>query len=108
MTQAIPDGFQKVATLDQTPQGQARIFRVGERSIALCNLNGEIYAIDNSCSHDDGPLGDGVLCGREIECPRHGARFDVITGEATAMPAAVGVQTYPTRVVGQDILVRLD
>ncbi len=101
-------GFVKVARMQDIPSGQARTYEVGEDSVALCNVDGVIYAINNICSHDDGPLGDGTLQGCEIECPRHGARFDVRTGSVTAMPAAVGVDTFETFVDGGDIYVKLE
>lgn len=101
-------GYVKVARLQDVPAGQARTFEVGEESVALCNVDGVIYAINNICSHDDGPLGDGTLDGCEIECPRHGARFDVRDGSVTAMPAAVGVDSFETVVDGDDIYVKID
>ena len=73
--------------------------------IAVCNVDGELYAIEDVCTHDGGSLDQGELDGVEIECPRHGARFDVRTGEATLMPAVMPVQTYPVRVEGETIFV---
>jgi len=101
-------GFVKLAKTTDIPTGEARTYDFGDDSIALCNVEGAFYAIDNVCTHDDGPLGDGKLVGCEVECPRHGARFDVRTGEVTAMPAAVGVNSYETYVDGDDIYVKLD
>lgn len=108
MTTAELTGYTKVARLQDIPLGEARIFNVEDESIALCNVEGAIYAINNTCSHDDGPLGDGKLNCFEIECPRHGARFDVRSGQATAMPAAVGIDTFETKLDGDDIYVKLD
>jgi 3-phenylpropionate/trans-cinnamate dioxygenase ferredoxin subunit len=73
--------------------------------IAVCNVDGRFYAIEDVCTHDGGSLDQGFLEGEEIECPRHGARFDVITGEATLMPAVMPVQTFPVRVEGGEIFV---
>jgi len=101
-------GFVKLAKTNEIPTGEARTYDVADESIALCNVEGRFYAIDNVCTHDDGPLGDGKLIGCEIQCPRHGARFDVRTGDVTAMPAAVGVNSYETYVDGDDIYVKLD
>ena len=101
-------GFTRVARLDETPVGEVRTFDVGDESIAICNYKGSIYAISNICTHDEVPLGSGKLLGCEIECPRHGARFDIKTGEATAMPAAVGVDTYETKIIDNEIYVRID
>lgn len=108
MTDKTLDGFVRVARLQDIPAGQARTFEIGDDSVALCNVEGVIYAINNICSHDDGPLGDGTLDAYEIECPRHGARFDVRSGAVTAMPAAVGVDTFETIINGDDIYVKFD
>ena len=101
-------GFVRVARLSDVPLGEARTYDTGEYSVALCNVDGVIYAINNLCSHDDGPLGSGKLIGAEIECPRHGARFNVTTGAVTCMPAAVGIDTFQTKLVGEDIYVKLE
>src|SRR5215203_4236154 len=78
--------------------GKARVVDVGDKRIALCNVDGSIFAIDDVCTHDDGPLGEGELIGHRIECPRHGALFDVRTGKAVTLPAVDPVDTYPVRV----------
>jgi len=88
-----------VATIDELPEGKVIVVSAAERRIALCNYGGAIYAIDDVCTHDRGPLGEGELIGHEIECPRHGARFDVTTGRATRLPAVRPVQAYPVHVV---------
>jgi 3-phenylpropionate/trans-cinnamate dioxygenase ferredoxin subunit len=81
---------------------------VGEEELALCNVDGEIYAVANLCTHDHGPLGEGYLLGDEIECPRHGARFDVKTGSVSVLPAVVPIPTYDVRVEGDEILVSIE
>ena len=75
--------------------------------IVVFRTGGEIYAIADACSHDDGPLGDGDLDGYEVICPRHGARFDIRTGKVLALPAVVDIPAYPVRVVDQLIEVGL-
>ena len=87
-----------VAGVDEIPEGKVITVTADSRRIALCNYGGNIYAIDDVCTHDGGPLGQGELEGKEIECPRHGARFDVMTGQATALPAVRPVRTYPVRI----------
>ena len=87
-----------VAKVGDIPPGCMRLLLVGETRIALCNVGGTLYAIEDLCTHDDGPLGEGVLQGGEVECPRHGGRFDVRTGAATQMPAVAPVRTFPVRV----------
>jgi 3-phenylpropionate/trans-cinnamate dioxygenase ferredoxin subunit len=99
--------FVKVAKTTDIAAGQVKICKVNGREIALCHVDGEFYAIDDVCTHDDGPLGEGELDGYEIECPRHGARFDVKTGRATALPAVMPVQAHPVRVEGDDVEVQI-
>jgi 3-phenylpropionate/trans-cinnamate dioxygenase ferredoxin subunit len=76
--------------------------------VAVFNVDGRFYAIEDVCTHDDGPLADGELDGYEIECPRHGARFDLRDGRVLSMPAITPVPYYEVRVEGDDILVRVD
>lgn len=97
--------FEKIARVSDIPEGQAKIFEVGEESVALCNADGKIYAVANLCSHDDGPLGEGELSGKEIECPRHGARFDIETGKALCLPAIEAIPTYKVEVRGDEVWV---
>jgi 3-phenylpropionate/trans-cinnamate dioxygenase ferredoxin subunit len=84
----------RVGARNDVPEGTAIVVEAGEQRLALCNVAGEIWAIDDICTHDGGPLGEGVLYGDEIECPRHGARFDVRSGKVTHMPAVQAVKTY--------------
>lgn len=96
-----------VAAVGDIPPGTTRVVQVGDRSLALCNVNGEFFAVQNLCTHDGGPLGEGVLFGYAIECPRHGARFDVRSGAVLALPAVRPIQTFKTRVQGGKIEVSL-
>lgn len=96
-----------VASTRDIPPGKAKVVRVGENSLALCNVNGAFFAVQNLCTHDGGPLGEGVLFGYAIECPRHGARFDVRSGAVLALPAVRPIQTFKTRVQGDKIEVAL-
>ena len=95
--------FVKVGTMSDVPPGTSKVFEIGDRAVAVCNVNGELYAVDDVCTHDEGSLDQGDLDGYEIECPRHGARFDVRTGEVQALPAAVAIDTFKVRVEGDDI-----
>lgn len=90
--------FVKLAGTADVEPGQVKVCEVQGRRIALCNVDGTFYAIDDVCTHDGGPLGEGELTGHQIECPRHGARFDVRSGRALALPAVVPVRSYPVRV----------
>lgn len=87
-----------VAAVDDLPSGDRLFVDIDEHPIVIFNLAGEYFAIGDVCSHDDGPLGDGDLEGYEIHCPRHGAKFDVRTGQVLALPAIVDIPAYPVRV----------
>jgi 3-phenylpropionate/trans-cinnamate dioxygenase ferredoxin subunit len=96
----------KVGEVGGLAPGQVKVIMpLGER-IALANVEGEYFAVDDVCTHDGGPLDQGEVIGHQIECPRHGARFDVRTGRPT-LPAVLPVKTYPVRVVGNDIELEL-
>ena len=99
--------FVKIGKTDEVAPGQAKAYDVDGRRIALCNVDGAYYAIDDVCTHDGGSLDQGQLEGDQIECPRHGARFDVKTGRALTLPAVMPVQSYPVRVAGDEIEVEL-
>lgn len=71
----------------------------------LCNVDGKIYAIEDVCTHDGGPLEQGTLEGETIVCPRHGATFDVRTGDVITLPAVVPLMTFDVSVEGDDIFV---
>jgi 3-phenylpropionate/trans-cinnamate dioxygenase ferredoxin subunit len=104
--QSAPDGWLPAGRVDDLPPGRVRLVTDGgELRIAVCNVDGEFYAIEDVCSHDGGPLDQGFLEGTEIECPRHGARFDVRTGEATLMPAVMPVLTFPVKIEGDQLFV---
>ncbi len=92
-----------VASAADIPPGRVGVVSVEDRRIALCNVEGSFYAIDDVCTHDGGSLDQGELEGVEIECPRHGARFDVRDGRVTQLPAFRPVETYPVRVEGDTV-----
>lgn len=73
----------------------------------LCNVDGDIYAIEDVCTHDGGELDQGWLEGCRIMCPRHGAFFDVTTGAALTLPAVMPVATFKVRLEGNDIFVEV-
>lgn len=76
--------------------------------VALTKINGKICAFENTCTHDGGSLDGGRMEGKEIICPRHGARFDMETGEATRMPATESIEVYPVEVKDGQVMVNLD
>ncbi|MBI4091233.1 non-heme iron oxygenase ferredoxin subunit [candidate division WWE3 bacterium] len=100
--------FVKVATLSEVPKNSIRPFDVLGVPIAVANLNGNFYAIANVCTHDGGPLGEGEVVDECcVECPRHGAKFELATGKVVALPATQPVDTYEVRIDGEDILVQI-
>ncbi len=94
-----------VATAADIPLGSRRVLRLEDQPIAVFHLEDGWYAIDDVCTHDGGPVAEGRLEGCIIECPRHGATFDVRTGAALTFPAVSPVATYAVRVVGDDVQV---
>ena len=96
-----------VAKVGEVPPGGVKVSRIGDQEIALFNIGGAYHAMDDICTHDGGPLAEGIIEAHVIECPRHGARFDIRTGAVLGMPATVPVATYPVRVEGDEIQVAL-
>jgi 3-phenylpropionate/trans-cinnamate dioxygenase ferredoxin subunit len=100
-----------VCLLDEFPPGTVRIVETPQPflSIGVYNCGGELYALEDRCSHDDGPLCEGEFdCAeRTAVCPRHGARFDIATGRALTLPAYIAVDTFPVR-VREDGMVVID
>ena len=96
--------FVKVASVPEIPLGQGKTIEAGGRKIALFNVDGKFFAIDNTCAHRGGPLGEGSLEEKTVTCPWHGWRYDVTTGVSEISPD-VGVPSYPIKVEGQDIYV---
>ncbi|HLC04201.1 MAG TPA: non-heme iron oxygenase ferredoxin subunit [Anaerolineales bacterium] len=97
-----------VATPGELGNGERKLLDIDGEIIAVFNIAGAYFAIADVCSHDDGPVAEGeVVMGTEIECPRHGARFDLKTGKALSLPAVVDIPSYPVRVVGDEIQIGL-
>ena len=93
----------RVASASEIPPGKGKLVEVEGLQVALFNVDGTFYAIDNACSHVGGSLGEGSLEGDQVECPWHGARFNVKTGKVLSAPAADDVATYKVRVAGPDV-----
>jgi nitrite reductase/ring-hydroxylating ferredoxin subunit len=96
----------RVASISDVPPGSTHGVHIAGLGILLCNLAGTIFAIEDVCTHDGGPLDQGELEGACVVCPRHGATFDVRSGAAT-MPAVMPVSTFPVEVRGDDIYLDL-
>jgi len=95
----------KVAKRSDIAPGTTRRVVVDGMEILLCNVNGNIYAIEDVCTHDGGPLDQGELEGETVVCPRHGATFDVRTGDALTLPAVVPLMTFTVSVDDDDVYV---
>ncbi len=95
----------RVATVSEIAPGTTRRVVADSVEILLCNLDGKIYAIEDVCTHDGGPLDQGTLEGEHVVCPRHGATFDVRTGDALTLPAVVPLMTFEVNVEGDDVYV---
>jgi 3-phenylpropionate/trans-cinnamate dioxygenase ferredoxin subunit len=90
--------YYPVILTQDLPPGERLFVEIGSLPIVIINIDSQYYALEDLCSHDDGPVGDGELEGFKIICPRHGARFDVRTGQVLCMPAVKDIHSYPVRV----------
>jgi 3-phenylpropionate/trans-cinnamate dioxygenase ferredoxin subunit len=90
----------EVCPVDELPPGSMKLVHAGAVMLGVFNVDGELYAIEDRCSHDDGPLVEGDWEPEEavVICPRHGSRFDIRTGRALTLPAYLPVETFPVRV----------
>ena len=99
-------GFTKVAKISEIPAGSGKVIEVGGNVLALFHCGGQVYAIDNTCRHQGGPLGEGTVAGTSVTCPWHGWEYDVKTG-ACRLDPSIADQTFPVKVEGEDILIAL-
>jgi nitrite reductase/ring-hydroxylating ferredoxin subunit len=97
-------GFVKVAEVSDLAVGEMMVVEVGGERVLLVNVEGNVYACDDVCSHAFASLSEGDLNGVEVECPLHGSAFNVTTGEVNSPPADESIKTYQLRIEGQDIL----
>jgi 3-phenylpropionate/trans-cinnamate dioxygenase ferredoxin component len=97
-----------VCPLEELPPGSVKIVHAGEIAVGVFHVDGELYAIEDRCSHDDGPLAEGDWEPEDlvVVCPRHGSRFDLRTGRPLTLPAIVPVETFPVRV--EDGIVKVE
>jgi 3-phenylpropionate/trans-cinnamate dioxygenase ferredoxin subunit len=103
----VPD-FVKVAKVADLPDPGKRTLQVEDSVVVLIRVGDRYYCIDDVCTHDGGPLGEGRLDDHAIACPRHGAKFDIRTGRPLTMPATVSTLVHEVKVVGEDIFVRIN
>ena len=102
----MTDTWIDVLAVDAVPEGDVTALMVSGKEIALYEVEGEVYATDNLCTHGAARMSDGFLEGREIECPLHQGRFDVCTGKALCAPLTQDIRTYPVRIENQRIWVK--
>jgi len=98
--------FVTVARTGEIAPGTVKVVRVDDVAIGVANVDGEFYAFADVCTHDGGPVAEGELDDYQIECPRHGARFDIRTGAVKLLPAVTPIPIYPLRVEGDSIQVK--
>ena len=95
----------KVAQLSDLPPGEMTTVEVDGDTVLLVNVDGAIWAVSETCPHEEGPLSEGYLDENRVECPWHGSNFDVTDGKYIDGPASAGLKVYPTRVEGDAILI---
>ena len=98
--------YTKVASLSELSSGEMKMVTLDEEDILLANVDGKIHAVSDLCSHADASLSDGYIEEGEVECPLHGSRFNLTTGEALNLPADEPLKVYEIKVEGDDIFVR--
>lgn len=91
----------------EIPNGERLILEIDDTNLVVFNIAGKLFAIGDICSHDDGPIAEGEVEGYEVDCPRHGGRFDIRNGKPTLTPAVVDIPAYPVRIKGGQIEVGL-
>lgn len=96
-----------VGPVEAIPEGGVKIVQSGSLFVGVYRIDGELYAIEDRCSHDDGPLCEGDREGFDVICPRHGARFDVRTGAVLALPATEDVEAFPVVVRDGEVFVQV-
>jgi len=96
-----------VLALESVPEGDVTSVDVGGQEIALYEVEGEVFATDNFCTHGAARMSDGFLEGREIECPLHQGRFDVCTGKAMCAPLSQDIRVYPVRIENKRVWVNM-
>jgi 3-phenylpropionate/trans-cinnamate dioxygenase ferredoxin subunit len=104
----IVANFVVIANVNDLKPGQMKSFAVNGKHVLVANWEGTIFATQDLCTHDNGTLADGELIDGEIECPRHGGRFDLKTGAVTALPPMFPIKTFPAKTEGDKILVAIE
>jgi 3-phenylpropionate/trans-cinnamate dioxygenase ferredoxin subunit len=97
----------RVASLDDCPVGKLKGVMAGRQPIVLANVDGDVYALEDQCSHQEFPLSDGELDGADLTCIYHGARFDACTGRNKGLPAIRPVKSFPVEIRDGEIFVEV-
>jgi len=99
--------FVKVATIHDIADPGQLLVEAEDRMLVLFRVGNDVFALDDICTHDNGPLSEGEFSGDTIACPRHGAKFDIKTGAAISMPATKGTVSHEVKIENDEILVRI-
>ena len=98
----------RVASVAELPDETMKRVDAGQIPVCLAHAeDGNFYALNDVCTHEEFSLSDGELWGMDVECPQHGSRFSLVTGKVTGLPAVIPAQTYPVSVEGEDIFVEV-
>ena len=100
--------FHKIAGANEIAPGEVKQYRIEDRPVALCNVDGEFYAFEDICTHQFAYISEGEFSGRELKCPLHGAKFDVTTGKALSLPAVRAVPKHEVKVEDGNVYVALN
>lgn len=103
----VAENWVTVAKDGYLEPGELMYVEVGDEPVVLINLDGELHALNDLCTHEEASLSDGTIVGDEIECPLHGGAFYIRTGEPAAMPVVVGTEKYKVRTVDGEVQVSL-
>ncbi len=100
--------FQLACPVEDVPEGKMQLIELDDRLVIIANIEGQYHCIDDVCTHDGGPLSDGELDGCQIACPRHGAKFDITTGQALTMPATQPTGCHEVKLDGGNLFVKIN
>ena len=107
MTETDTATYRTVAKVGDLEPGELMYVEAGDAFVCLINMDGEIHALDDTCTHEEASLSDGTIIGDEIECPLHGGAFNIRTGEPAAFPVVVPIEKYDVRIEGDEIQVKV-
>ena len=99
--------YEKAARITDLSPGEGKLVELKGKKIALFNIDGKFYAIDDVCKHAGASLSQGQVEGKVVRCPKHGAQFDIFNGKALTSPASEDVRCYKVQVKGEDVLVEV-